>query len=139
MKKLIFCLLMLMSLNSYTKEIVIKDKMFITTINDIYVNLEDYKNDTITFEGMYENGYFDDPEFEGRLFPFVYRLGPGCCFNDTYAGMYLEYDGELPPEGSWLKVSGHAKYFEHNGFTDLFLVVDKLEVMEKAGNLTVKD
>lgn len=122
------------------REIVIKDKLFITTMNDIYTNLEEeYADDIITFEGNLQRGEFDDPEFEGKEFPFVYRLGPGCCYNDSYAGMYIDYDGEIPPDNTWVRVSGHAVYFEHNGFTELFLKADSITVMDKPGMLTVKD
>ena len=97
---------------AHGREIVIKDKLFITTMNDIYTNLEEeYADDIITFEGNLQRGEFDDPEFEGKEFPFVYRLGP----------------------------SGHAVYFEHNGFTELFLKADSITVMDKPGMLTVKD
>ena len=76
---------------SLAKEIVIHDKLFIATMNDIYTNLDDYGDILVTFEGNLVRGSFDDPEFEGTEYPFVYRLGPGCCYNDLYAGMYLEY------------------------------------------------
>ena len=109
---------------AHGREIVIKDKLFITTMNDIYTNLEEeYADDIITFEGNLQRGEFDDPEFEGKEFPFVYRLGPGCCYNDSYAGMYIDYDGEIPPDNTWVRVSGQAV----------------ITVMDKPGMLTVKD
>ncbi|MBR1613384.1 MAG: hypothetical protein IJ671_07640 [Succinivibrio sp.] len=124
---------------SLAKEIVIHDKLFIATMNDIYTNLDDYGDILVTFEGNLVRGSFDDPDFEGTEYPFVYRLGPGCCYNDLYAGMYLEYDGNIPPDDTWVKVSGKPFYFEHNGFTELFLKVESLEIMEKKGSLEVKD
>lgn len=124
---------------SLAKEIVIHDKLFIATLNDIYTNLDDYGDILVTFEGNLVRGSFDDPDFAGTEYPFVYRLGPGCCYNDLYAGMYLEYDGNIPPDDTWVKVSGKPFYFEHNGFTELFLKVESLEIMEKQGSLEVKD
>ncbi|MBQ4246325.1 MAG: hypothetical protein II733_04140 [Succinivibrio sp.] len=124
---------------SLAKEIVIHDKLFIATLNDIYTNLDDYGDILVTFEGNLVRGSFDDPDFAGTEYPFVYRLGPGCCYNDLYAGMYLEYDGNIPPDDTWVKVSGKPFYFEHNGFTELFLKVESLEIMEKKGSLEVKD
>lgn len=124
---------------SLAKEIVIHDKLFIATMNDIYTNLDDYGDILVTFEGNLVRGSFDDPDFAGTEYPFVYRLGPGCCYNDLYAGMYLEYDGNIPPDDTWVKVSGKPFYFEHNGFTELFLKVESLEIMEKKGSLEVKD
>lgn len=124
---------------SLAKEIVIHDKLFVATLNDIYTNLDDYGDILVTFEGNLVRGSFDDPDFAGTEYPFVYRLGPGCCYNDLYAGMYLEYDGNIPPDDTWVKVSGKPFYFEHNGFTELFLKVESLEIMEKKGSLEVKD
>lgn len=124
---------------SLGKEIVIHDKLFIATLNDIYTNLDDYGDILVTFEGNLVRGSFDDPDFAGTEYPFVYRLGPGCCYNDLYAGMYLEYDGNIPPDDTWVNVSGKPFYFEHNGFTELFLKVESLEIMEKKGSLEVKD
>ena len=124
---------------SLAKEIVIHDKLFIATLNDIYTNLDDYGDILVTFEGNLVRGSFDDPDFADTEYPFVYRLGPGCCYNDLYAGMYLEYDGNIPPDDTWVKVSGKPFYFEHNGFTELFLKVESLEIMEKKGSLEVKD
>lgn len=124
---------------SLAKEIVIHDKLFIATLNDIYTNLDDYGDILVTFEGNLVRGSFDDPDFAGTEYPFVYRLGPGCCYNDLYAGMYLEYDGNIPPDDTWVKVCGKPFYFEHNGFTELFLKVESLEIMEKKGSLEVKD
>lgn len=48
------------------KEIVIGDKYFITTINDIYLNLDEYREITVTFEGNLERGTFDDPDFDQK-------------------------------------------------------------------------
>lgn len=124
---------------SLAKEIVIHDKLFIATLNDIYTNLDDYGDILVTFEGNLVRGSFDDPDFADTEYPFVYRLGPGCCYNDLYAGMYLEYDGNIPLDDTWVKVSGKPFYFEHNGFTELFLKVESLEIMEKKGSLEVKD
>jgi uncharacterized membrane protein YcgQ (UPF0703/DUF1980 family) len=136
----VLCSLLPSSVLAKEKEIVVGDKLFITTLNDIYTNLEDlYKDTRVTFEGNLEMGVFDDPVFEGKMFPYVYRLGPGCCYNDAYAGMYLDYDGKLPPDNTWVRVSGYVVYFEHNGFTDLFLKTDSLTVLDKPGLLTVKD
>ncbi len=136
----VFFVFFIVTSSCNAREIVIKDKLFITTINDIFTNLEEeYADDIITFEGNLQMGQFDDPEFEGKEFPFVYRLGPGCCYNDAYAGMYLDYDGQIPPDNTWVRVSGHVVYFEHNGFTELFMQVDKLTVLDKPGMLTVKD
>ena len=104
------------------------------------LNLDEYREITVTFEGNLERGTFDDPDFDQKKeFAFVYRYGPGCCFNDVLAGMYLDYDGYIPKDNSWVRVSGKPYYFDHNGFSELFLKVDKLTVLSKRGKIKVKD
>ncbi len=134
-------LMLLIALSANAKELTLKDKFFITTINDIYVNLEtEYQDTRVTFEGNLVRAEFEDPDLAGKQFPFVYRLGPGCCFNDAFAGMYIEYEGDdVPADNTWVRVSGYPFYYEHDGYTDLFLKADKLEKLDKPGNLTVKD
>ncbi|MGN0893686.1 MAG: hypothetical protein ACI4ND_01650 [Succinivibrio sp.] len=140
LRKTVTLIAALLAFTAAADELIVKDKLFITTLNDIYTNLEElYKNTTVTFSGELDFGRFDSPGLENEEFAFVYRLGPGCCYNDGYAGMYLEYDGELPEKGSWLEVSGIPFYFEHDGFTELFLRVSKLKVLDKKGSLYVKD
>ena len=63
----------------------ISEKMFITQINDIYFNFDDYKDKTITVEGMYTLFYSPDGKESA---PVVYRKGPGCCGNDGWEVFY---------------------------------------------------
>ena len=66
MKMIIFLFLLLLFQCVQAKEIVIGDKYFITTINDIYLNLDEYREITVTFEGNLERGTFDDPDFDQK-------------------------------------------------------------------------
>ena len=64
MRKVLILIFLLLVQCVQAKEIVIGDKYFITTINDIYLNLDEYKDVTVTFEGNLERGTFDDPDFD---------------------------------------------------------------------------
>ena len=81
----------------------IGEKMFLTQINDIYFNFDDYKDKTIVVEGIYALFYSWDGN---ETTPVVYRNGPGCCGNDGWGGFLLKYDGNFPNENDWI---GHGR------------------------------
>lgn len=109
----------------------IREKMFLTQINDIYFNFEQYKDYTIVVEGMY--GPFTS--FDGTtVIPAVYRRGPGCCGNDGWGGFMLNYDGEFPEENAWVKVTGKPlKVKVDDVMYLLYLNVESIEVLEERG------
>lgn len=108
----------------------IREKMFITQINDIYLNIDDYKDKTIKVEGMYGVlvSYDSDDEYG-----VVYRNGPGCCGNDGWGGFFLNYDGELPEENDWIEVIGTPELVQDGAYTDLYLNVTSLQIKEERG------
>lgn len=108
----------------------IKDKMFLTQINDIYFNYERYKDKTIIVEGMftYLESYFDNSKF-----PAVYRRGPGCCGNDGWGGFILDWKGTYPELEAWIKVVGKPVIKEYKGYQDLYLEVVSLDVKQERG------
>lgn len=108
----------------------IKEKMFITQINDIYFNFESYKDKTIIVEGMftYLASYLDDSKF-----PAVYRLGPGCCGNDGWGGFMLDWNGKYPELEEWIRVVGKPVIKQYKGYQDLYLKVLSLEVKQERG------
>lgn len=114
----------------------IGEKLFITQINDMYYNFQDYADKTIIVEGMYAlfvNG-------EGGSYPGVYRLGPGCCGNDGWGGFMLYYDGELPQENDWIRVTGTPELVkDEKGYSSLFLHVSSLVIMDERGAEFVPD
>ena len=117
-----------------TKEddtIEINEKMFITQINDIYFNFDDYKDKTIIVEGMYS--IFESAVSDVTM-PVVYRNGPGCCNNDGWAGFLLKYKGKKPKENDWIRVTGKPELEStKEGFVNLYLNVDSLEVLNERG------
>lgn len=110
-------------------EIEISEKLFITQINDIYYNFEDYKDKTIIVEGMFT----ELVNLKGDKKPAVYRKGPGCCGNDGWGGFILKYDGAYPNENEWIRVKGKLELVEKDRFKDLFLHVEELEVKQERG------
>ncbi len=117
--------------NEEKKEIFeVKDNYFMAQVNDMYLNIDDYKDKIIRVEGIYANF---TPEGEDEAIQMVYRNGPGCCGDDGWSGFYLEYDGKKPKEEEWILVEGIPKMVDKGDFEDLYLEVIKLEVKKERG------
>lgn len=108
----------------------IGERMFITQINDIFYNFDEYKDKTIIVEGMFTMFYSYDGT---KKAPGVYRNGPGCCQNDGWAGFLLKYDGELPEGNEWIKVKGTPEIVKEGNYLCLYLNVISLEVRDERG------
>ena len=113
----------------------ITEKMYVTWINEIYVNSDDYLGKTIKIEGMYLSDYIDVTQM---TYHFVYRVGPGCCGNDgSMCGFEFVYDGEFPKDNDWIEVIGTLEEYEEDGEEYLRLHADKVTVKEERGNENV--
>ncbi len=112
------------------EEVVIKEKLFITQIEDIYYNFDMYKDKKIVLEGMYALFYNQEGV---KNINAVYRKAPGCCGNDGWAGFFLKYDGEYPKENDWIRVVGTPEIVKNGEFSDLYLNVESIEVLDKRG------
>lgn len=108
----------------------ISEKMYLTQIQDIFLNFSDYEDKTIVVEGMY--GLLFNPEGIKNT-PAVYRRGPGCCGNDGWGGFLLRYDGTYPDENAWIRVTGTPEIVENGHYRDLYLNVSEIEVLETRG------
>ena len=99
-----------------TPEIVFQEATYVTLINDVYNNPDNYLGKVIQIDGMFTSEDFT--EQGGKIYYYVYRQGPGCCGNDgsmcgfeftTADGKYPDY---VPKEGDdfaahpWIKVTG---------------------------------
>ena len=115
-----------------TPEIVIGEKQFLTKINHIYNNIDQYVESTIVVEGMYGRYTSWDGTFS---YPMVYRNGPAEHGDDQYGGFFMvninESDYSL---NDWIKVSGKPFMYEHTDTEGeiqhfLFLQVEKIEIL----------
>ena len=80
----------------------ITDNFFIEKTNDIYINIGDYLGKTIKIEGL----IYAYEDTNGDILHAVVRNTPGCCGNDGLAGLDIRYNGEYPPENTWVEVVG---------------------------------
>jgi len=111
----------------------IKEKMFISQVNDVYLNAEDYLGKTIKLEGIFkqEEGYC-----------FVIRYGPGCCGNDGNAGFEVAWAKgkakQYPDADSWVEAKGVLKTYGEEGFIQiLYLDLISLTTLSRRGAETV--
>jgi len=117
--------------------IVIKEKMFISQVNDVYVNKDDYLGKKIKLEGIFLTEQGDD-----KTYCFVLRYGPGCCGYDGNVGFEVAWDKKknkrYPVDNSWVEATGELKTYEEDGYTDyLYLDLISLNVLSKRGTETV--
>jgi putative membrane protein len=113
----------------------ITEKMYVTYINEIYTNTDDYIGKNIKIEGMFTSEYYEPTK---TTYHYVYRIGPGCCGNDgSMCGFEITYKGELPRKNDWIEVIGKLRTYEENGNTFLALDVSSLKIMDKRGAETV--
>jgi uncharacterized membrane protein YcgQ (UPF0703/DUF1980 family) len=114
--------------------IVIKEKMFITQTNEIYLNFDDYLGKTVKLEGIFKTEkYYDDKE----PYCFVIRYGPGCCGFDSNAGFEVKWDKNhirpYPAVDSWVEATGVLKVEEDGNAQYLYLDLSSLDVLSKRG------
>ncbi|MEM1486138.1 hypothetical protein V6615_14905 [Oscillospiraceae bacterium PP1C4] len=114
-----------------SKEVIeITEKMYLTWINEIYTNPEEYLGKTIKIEGM-----FATQEYEGNSHYYVYRVGPGCCGNDgSMCGFEFTTSGILPNENDWIAVSGTLDKCDENGIFYFVLTESSVAVLDKRGD-----
>jgi putative membrane protein len=122
--------------NTQEGEVIeITEKMYVTFINDIYTNTEDYLGKTISIEGMFTSSYFVDTY---TTYYYVYRVGPGCCGNDgNMCGFEFTFEGDMPADNDWISVVGTLEEYEENGVTYLTIKADQVMVMEERGEEVV--
>ena len=114
------------------KEIVIGEKQYLTKINYIYNNIDQFLESTIIIEGMYGQYTSWDGTFTS---PMVYRNGPAEHGDDQYGGFCLVNINEsLYTLNSWIKVEGKPFMYDHTDTEGeiqhfMFLNVEKIDVL----------
>ncbi len=124
----------------YKSDLVIGENYYDTTINDMYLNSENYMNKNIEIEGMY---------LENLPWTFVGRYSTSnVCVYCPEGYSYMEYqlkgniDREFTAKEDWIKVIGTLAKGndETSDFQDYYyLEVLSLEVMNERGVDTVNN
>jgi uncharacterized membrane protein YcgQ (UPF0703/DUF1980 family) len=122
------------SCKSKSDVIEIGEKMFISQVNDVYLNADDYFEKTIKYEGIFKTQQSyerDDP------YCFVIRYGPGCCGYDGTVGFEVAWAdgsaGKYPDVDSWVEATGVLRVYQEDLFEYLYLDLTSLTVLNKRG------
>jgi uncharacterized membrane protein YcgQ (UPF0703/DUF1980 family) len=113
--------------------IEIKEKMFLTQTNDIYLNPDDYLGKTIKLEGLFK---IEDFPWQERPFYYVLRYGPGCCGYDGSAGFEVIWDSNSTPkparlkEDDWVLAAGILSAYDDGG---LYIALTAITVLDIRG------
>lgn len=111
----------------------ITEDLFLTQINDIYTNADDYLGRKIKYQGIFETMPYEEGG-ESQDILYVFRNSPGCCGNDGTAGFEVAWDGEMPPQDSWVEVEGTlATFKDKDGNQYLHLELTSLKVLKQRG------
>ena len=114
-------------------DVEIKENLYLTQINDIYRNKEQYLGKTIHLEGLYFS-----TEAGGQAYQMVRRYGPSCCDLDGAAGFEILWEGERPGQDQWIEVFGTLEqYQKEDGFSYLRLRLTDLKIKKQAGEAYV--
>lgn len=115
--------------------IEIKEKMFLSQVNDVYLNTDDYLGKTIKLEGIFKKEPYKD-----KLYYFVLRYGPGCCGSDGNVGFEIVWSENkkqpYPEQDSWVEAVGILKDDNEYGF--LYLDLISLTVLNRRGAENVR-
>jgi putative membrane protein len=117
--------------------ITMTDQFYVTYINDIYMNADDYIGKTFRLQGAYTHYTYDFGEGKHTV-DYVYRNGPGCCGNDgAMCGFEFLWKGPLPKENDWIEVTGVLKPYVDKNITFLRLTASSVKVMPVRGDINV--
>ena len=118
--------------------IEITEKMFISQVNDVYLNTDDYLGKTIKLEGLFMMEYSNT---RTEPYCFVLRYGPGCCGSDGNVGFEVACMENrrisYPEKNSWVEAVGELKTYEEEDYKYLYLDLSSLNVLSKRGAETV--
>lgn len=93
-------------------DIVIRENMFVTMIDDVFTNADNYMGKNIQITGYVYRYPDDDPD--NCLFAVLRDYF--CCGTDTYPyGIDCLYDGDKPAAEEWVTVTGALEtYFSES-------------------------
>ena len=115
--------------------IEIKEKMFISQVNDVYLNPDDYLGKTIKLEGLFMMEY--PPYIGTEPYCFVLRYGPGCCGTDGNVGFEVTWKADrkisYPEVNSWVEAVGELKIYSEEFYDVLYLELSSLNVKNTRG------
>lgn len=114
--------------------ITIQDDTFVTQMEDIFINLDDYIGKTVTFEG-----FVTPIDEEGSQYGITrfYEQDHGDHSHTLLVGLVCSYDGTWPAQDTWVEVTVTIDKVEsEDGLTPIG-IIQELIVKEERGLDTV--
>jgi len=112
--------------------IEIRERMFMTQIQDIYLNVNDFLGKTIKLEGI-----FSDIFWNGNNYYYVVRyVTDDCCGNDSvgFEVMWPQGSaGQIPGNNSWVEATGVMKVSAGGFHQPFYLELTSLNVLNTRG------
>jgi putative membrane protein len=111
----------------------IRERMFATQVNEIYLNSADYLGRNIRLEGIFRIIQHND-----ETFFYVLRYAPdGCCGGRGFVGfevrMAAGYSRQFPADNSWVEATGILREFSAGSGRFLYLELFSLNVLTRRG------
>jgi uncharacterized membrane protein YcgQ (UPF0703/DUF1980 family) len=117
--------------NSGGNVVVIREKLFMGQVYDIYLNANDYVGKTIKLEGVF---LVQEAEEQAEPYRMIVRYGPGgCCGVDGLVGFEVAWERpglKYPENNSWVEATGVLKQ-DKSFFPYIELL--SLNVLDKRG------
>ena len=112
----------------------IEDRFFLTQVNHIWRNTDEYVGRTIRYEGMFRAFYWPAT----GLFYMVHRYTLGCCGNDGITGFEV-YLGDIEPfaDDTWVEVDGILEWYETDTLRILRVAATSITELEERGREVV--
>jgi uncharacterized membrane protein YcgQ (UPF0703/DUF1980 family) len=109
-----------------TSEFVVGEEMFWTTINEMYINMEDYVGRTVRLSGVLQ-----EYEYEGKPYNAVIRMATCCGPDNVPVGFEFTWNGDLPPADTWIEVVGKLVKVTDGGEDYLMIEATSVEETEE--------
>ena len=112
----------------------IEERFFLTQVNHIMRNADEYVGRTIRYEGMFRAFYWPAT----GTFHMVHRFTLGCCGNDGITGFEV-YLGDIEPfpDDVWVEIVGGLEWYEVDGLRVLRVVATSITEMDEPGREVV--
>lgn len=114
--------------------ITIQDDTFVTQMEDIFINLDDYIGKTVTFEGFVMP--LDEEEKQYGITRF-YEQDHGDHSHTLLVGLVCSYDGTWPAQDTWVEVTVAIDKAESEDGVTPIGIIQELIVKEERGLATV--
>jgi len=109
-----------------TNDIVIKDESFITQLDDIFINLDEYLGKTLKIQGIVK--IIDNSTFSIIR---LYDMTHDDHTHEVFVGIDANYSGNLPAEDTWIEASGVIDKQLKNGEEEPVLKIKTFSKIEE--------